>query len=154
MWLLLGYLSYILGYPSKYWNYTSKTKIGWVPYSPQALPQWITFLPFISQKILLNIKDVEFGFRTGCILVLFLHLWIINVQFTNLGILNFWIFLFSNIAILAYFDPKLIFLSLKFLKNYIYIQNTGWNNINLHRLGLKSPKFHFFPFLGAEEFIA
>ena len=31
--------------------------------------QWITFLPFISQKILLNIKDVEFDFRMGCILV-------------------------------------------------------------------------------------
>ena len=48
--------------------------------------------------------------------------------------------------ILAYFDPKLPFLSLKILKNYIYIQNTGWNNPNLHRLGLKSPKFHFLPY--------
>ena len=32
----------------------------------QALLQWITFLPFISQIFLLNIKDVEFDFRMGC----------------------------------------------------------------------------------------
>ena len=63
----------------------------------------VTFLIFISQKTLLNIKDVEFDFRVGCILVLFPFLWIINVQFANFG---FWIFWFSNIAILAYFDSK------------------------------------------------
>ena len=34
-------------------------------------PQWITFLIFISQKILLNIKDVEWYCRMGCMLVLF-----------------------------------------------------------------------------------
>ena len=34
-------------------------------------PQWITLLPFISQKELLNIIDVEFDFRMGCILVSF-----------------------------------------------------------------------------------
>ena len=38
------------------------------PIPPQA-PKWITFLALISQKILLNIKDVEFDFRMGCILV-------------------------------------------------------------------------------------
>ena len=32
-------------------------------------------------------------------------------------------FLFSNIAILAYFDPKLPFLSLKLLYNSFYIKN-------------------------------
>ena len=74
----------------------------------------ITFLPFISQKILLNIKDVELDFRMGCILVLFIFM---N---NKRAIYKFWIsefssFLFSNIAILAYFDPKLPFLSLKFL---------------------------------------
>ena len=31
--------------------------------------------------------------------------------------------LFSNIVILAYFDPKLPFLSFKFFLNYISIQN-------------------------------
>ena len=40
------------------------------PISPR-IPQSITFLIFISQKILLNIKHVEFDFRMGCILVLF-----------------------------------------------------------------------------------
>ena len=34
VWLLLRYPSNILGYPSKYWNYTSKTKLGWFPHSP------------------------------------------------------------------------------------------------------------------------
>ena len=38
VWLLVGYLSNILGYRSKYWNYTSKTKLGRVPHSPQAPP--------------------------------------------------------------------------------------------------------------------
>ena len=38
-------------------------------------------------------------------------------------IFEFFIFLFSNIAILAYFDPKLPLLSLKLLYNYFYIQN-------------------------------
>ena len=66
VWLLLGYPSNILGYPSKYWNYSSKMKLGWFPHSP---PQWITFLIFTSQKILLNIKDVEFDFRMGSIIV-------------------------------------------------------------------------------------
>ena len=43
------------------------------------------------------------------------------------AIYKFWIFefsiLFSNVAILAYFDPNLPFLSLKLLYNYFYIQN-------------------------------
>ena len=34
VWLLLGYPSNILGYPSKYWNYTSHTKFGQFPHSP------------------------------------------------------------------------------------------------------------------------
>ena len=112
--LLLGYPSKIYGYPSKYRNYTSKIQFGLFPHSPRHPPQLITFLPFVSQKILLNTKDVEFDFRLGCILVLFLFLWIINVQFTN-EIFEFWIFLFSNIVILSYFDLKLLFLSLKLL---------------------------------------
>ena len=40
-------------------------KLRWFPQSPQ----WITFEIFILQKILLNIKDVEFDFRVGCTLV-------------------------------------------------------------------------------------
>ena len=41
------------------------------PFPPGPPPQWITFLTFISQKILLCIKDVEFDFRMGSILIKF-----------------------------------------------------------------------------------
>ena len=35
VWILLGYPSNILGFPSKYCNYTSKKKLGWFPHSPR-----------------------------------------------------------------------------------------------------------------------
>ena len=115
MWLLLGYPSNILGYPSKYWNYTSKKQFGWFPHSPR-LPPVDKFFTLHLTFFLLKIKDVNFDFRMGCILVLFPFLLIINVEFTDFGfwifefwifefwIFEFWIFLFSNIAILAYQD--------------------------------------------------
>ena len=34
VWILLGYVFNILGYPSKYCNYTSKKKLGRFPHSP------------------------------------------------------------------------------------------------------------------------
>ena len=79
----------------------------------------------------MNIKDVEFDFRMGCILVLFPFLWIINVQFTNFEFLKFW---FSNIVILAYFDPNYYFYHWNFSKaTFIYkilyeitLTHTGW----------------------------
>ena len=86
MWLLLGYPSNIHGYPSKYWNYTSRKKLGF-------FFLLLLFYPS-SQKILLNIKGAEFNFRMGCILVLFLFLWIINVQLRNFRFLNFEFFYF------------------------------------------------------------
>ena len=87
----------LLGCPSKYCNYTSKRKLGRFPHSPwPPSPQWITFLILISQKILWNMKDVEFDFRVDYILVLFPVLWIINVQFTNIGFLNFQCLYFQN----------------------------------------------------------
>ena len=126
VWLLLGY-------PSKYWNYTSKCiwtvpvqiprvwervysthtlecreciPICWtVPPFPQAPPKWISLLP-ILEIFLLNIKDVEFDFRMGYIPVLFSFLWIIKVIFTNFLIFEFLIFCFSKLVILAYFDQK------------------------------------------------
>ena len=113
VWLLLLYSSNILGYPSKYWNYISKKKLGQFLHSPWP-PQWITFLPFISQKILLNIKDVEFDFRMGvytCLISVFINN---KHAIYKFRIFEFSIF-FSNIAILDYFDLKLPFLSLKFL---------------------------------------
>ena len=44
---------------------TLPRRIGMVPCNPP----FITFLIPITQKILLNIKDAEFDFRMGCILV-------------------------------------------------------------------------------------
>ena len=38
VWLLLGYLSDIPGYPSKYCNYTSKRKLGRYLHSPPPSP--------------------------------------------------------------------------------------------------------------------
>ena len=93
VWILLVYPCNILGYPSKYCNYTSKKKLGWFPHFPS--PPWSTFLIFISQKILLNIKDEELDYRMGCILVLFSFL-LINVQFIIFGFLNFQLFYFKN----------------------------------------------------------
>ena len=95
VWILLGYPSNILGYPSKFCNYTFKRKLGQFPHSPRPPPQWITFLIFISQKILFNIKDVKFDFRMRCILVLFQFLLIINVQFTKFVFLIIIFFFFK-----------------------------------------------------------
>ena len=140
---MLGYPSNIHGYPSKYWNYTSKKKLGWFPDSPQ----WIIFLIFISQKILLNIKDVEFDFRMDCIHVLFPFSWIINMQFTNF---NFFYFQILHIGLLwSKITSFIIQISLK-----LHLHTSGWNNPNWGRLGLKSPKFQFFLFLTAQKFIA
>ena len=143
MWLLLGYPSNMLGYPSIYWNYTSKTKLGEFPLTPRP-PKWITFLPFIPQKILLNIKDVEFDFRMGCILVLFLFLCIINVQFTNswFFILFFIIFKYNNIDLL--WSKITIFIIEIILKLFLHTKYR-WNNPNWGRFG------DFFPFLAAQN---
>ena len=139
--ILLGYLCNILGYPSKYCNYTSKKKLGRFLHSP-CPPQWIIFLIVISQKILLNIKDVEFDFRIGCILVLFPLLWIINVQFTNFGFLDFQFFIFKISDIGLLWSKITIFIIEISLKLHLHTKY-GWNNPNSCRLSLKSPNFIF-----------
>ena len=97
VWILLGYPRNQLGYPSKYCNYTFKKKLGRFPHSPWLPTQWIdNFLKVISQKILLKIKDLKFDFRMGYILVLFMFLQIIKVQFTNFGFLHFKFVYFQN----------------------------------------------------------
>ena len=147
MWF--EYPSNILGYPSKYWNYTSKKQFGRFLHSPW----WITFLPFISKIFLLNIKDVDFDFRTCYILVLFPFLTIINMQFTNFGFLNGYIFIFkySNIGLLwSKITIFIIEITLKLLLHRKY----GWNNHNWGRLGLKSPKLYFFTISGSSKISA
>ena len=112
---------------------------------------WITYLPFISQKNLLNIKDVDFDFRMGCILVLFPFLWIINVQFTNFRFLNFFIFKYSDIVLLwSKITNFIIEITLKLLLHKKY----GLNNPNWGRLGLKSPKLHFFAISESSKIIS
>ena len=137
MWLLLGYPSNILWYPSKYWNYFSKMKLGWFTHSPQSLPVDI-FLNIHLTKNIIEHKRCRIWFLDGlytCLISVFL-----NDKYT---IYKFFIFCFSKLAILAYFDPKLLFFSLELLLKYFYIQNiaeiTNWG-----RLGLKSQKLTFF----------
>ena len=67
-------------------------------------------------------------------------------KFLNLEFLT----LFSNIVIWAYFDPKLTFLSLKILLNYIYIQNTGWNN-PITQVGPEKSKIKIFAISGRSK---
>ena len=154
MWLLLLYLNNILGYPSKYWNYTSKKQFVRLPHSPSSPAKWITFLPFISEKFLLNIKDVDFDFRMVCILVLFPFLLIINVEFTNFGFLNFryFIFKYSDIGLLwSQITIFIIEIILKLLlhKKYGWITLTeaGWawkfqNFTFCHFWELKNHRMH------------
>ena len=58
VWLLLRHPCNILGYPSKYCNYTSKKKLGWFPHSLH----WITILIFISQKNIIEHKSCRIRF--------------------------------------------------------------------------------------------
>ena len=105
-WILLGYPSNMLGYPSKYCNYTSIKTLGQFPHSPTRPRVCNFFNTHLTKNIIQNIKDVEFDFRMSCLLVLFMFLRIINVQFSNLLIFVFLIFIFSKLAILAYFYRK------------------------------------------------
>ena len=105
VWILLGYPSNILGYQSKYCNYTSKKKLGRFPHSPRP-PAMGNFFTLPLKKNISDIKDAIFDFRMGCILVLFLFLRIIH----KFRIFEIWIFLSSKLAILAYFDQKSIFI--------------------------------------------
>ena len=105
-----------------------------VPPFPPA-PTWVTFLICIKHILLLNIKDVEFNFRMGCILVLFQFLWIINVQFTN-----FWIFEFSKCCQICLFWSKITIIIIEIsIKLYLHTKYR-WNNPNSLRLGLKNQK--------------
>ena len=119
MWLLLGYPSNILGYRSKYWNYTSKTKLGRFPHSPGSSPPVDNFFTLRLTKNIIEHERCRIRFYNG------FYTCLISVLINNkcaiyiFKIFEFGIFLFSNIAILAYIDPKLPFLSLKFPKKKI-----------------------------------
>ena len=126
-----------------------------------------TFLILISQKILLNIKDIAFDFRMGCILALFLFLRIINVQFKNFGFFYFqneqyWLTLLYCITLptLLYYTTYSIVFLIQNKKIIIEISlnlhlHTKYerNNPNSGRLDQKSSKFNFLPFIAAQKFI-
>ena len=71
LWILLGYPSNILGYQSRYCNYFSKRKLGRFPHSPWSTPPVDNFFNIHLTKNIMNIQDVEFDFRMGCIPILF-----------------------------------------------------------------------------------
>ena len=73
-------------------------EIRTAPPFPPPLPV-DNFFILISQKMLLNIKDVEFDFRMGCILVLFPFLWIIKPAIYKFWIFEFFIFKISDIGL-------------------------------------------------------
>ena len=98
VWILLGYPRNILDIQV---NTVITLPRGNYDSFPTPPPQWITFLIFIPQKILLNIKDVEFDFRLGCILVLFPFF-----MNNKCAIYKNFIFCFSKLAKSAYFDDK------------------------------------------------
>ena len=118
---------------------------------PWITPLWITFLPFISQNILLNINDVEFDFSMGCILVLFSFLWIINVLCSNFGFLKLWFFFLNKRYLLTLIQNYnfIIEITLK----QLLLTKYGWNNRNWGRLIMKNPKLHFFDISGSSKFI-
>ena len=89
----------LLGYPSKYCNYTSNEKLGGFLHSPRPRPPPVDnfFNIHLSQNII-EIKDVEFDFRMCCTLVLVQFLWIIIVQFTSSWFFNFLFFYLQNLG--------------------------------------------------------
>ena len=73
--VIVGYSSNILGYTNKYQNYTSKEQFLQLPYSSSP-PQWITFLPFISQKNIIEHKRCRTRFYNGlytCLISVFMN---------------------------------------------------------------------------------
>ena len=58
VWILLGYPSNILGYPSEYCKYTSMMKLGWFPHSPQPPPVG-NFFNIHLTKIIIEHKRSE-----------------------------------------------------------------------------------------------
>ena len=77
------------------------------PFPPTPLPPPVdNFFNIHLTKNIINIEDVEFDFIMGCVLVLFPFFMNSKREIYIFRIFEFLIFLFSNIAILDYFDPK------------------------------------------------
>ena len=113
---------------------------------PNLFNIYLTFLIFISQKILLNIKDVWFHFRMGSMFFLLPFLWIRNLQFTNCGFLKLLFFKISQISL--FWSPPKKFIIGIFLKLHLH---TNMDEITLTHTGWawKFKKTFFLPFLAA-----
>ena len=137
----------LLGYPSKYRNYTSKKQFGQFPHSPR-LPPVDNFFTLHLTTFFIEDKRCRIRLWNGlytCLISVFINNKRAIYEF---WIFELWIFLFSNIAILAPFDPKLPFLSLKFLKivDEITLTHTGWS--------WKVQNVIVLLYLGVQKFIA
>ena len=115
---------------------------------PLGPPQWITFLPFISQNILLKIKDVEFDFSMGCILVLYKYMGCILVLYKYMGCI-----LVSKMIDIGLFWSNITIFIIKITVKQLLLTKYGWNNPNWGRLGLTNPKLHFYDISGSSKFI-
>ena len=137
----------MLGYPNKYCNYTSKKKLGGFPHSPPV----DNFLNVYLTKNVIEHKIYRIRFWNG------LYTGLISVFMNNKrAIYKFWIFEFSIFVISdigLLWSKMTIFIIEISLKLHLHTKY-GWNNPNSGRLGLKSPKFKFLPFLAVQKFIA
>ena len=115
---------------------------------PPAPPPADNFFTLHHTIFFLNIKDVEFYFRMGCILVLFPFLWIINMQFMN------FLFLFLKISDIGLLWSKITIFIIEITIKLLLPTKYGWNNPNWCRLILKNPKLHFFAISGRSKFIS
>ena len=106
VWLLLGYL--------KLHFYDEIRTVRRFPQAPHP-PPVDTFFTVRLTKNIIEHKRCRIRFYNGlyaCLIFVFMN----NKRAINVFLIfEFFVFLFSNIAILAYFDPNLLFLSLKFL---------------------------------------
>ena len=153
MWLLLGYPSNIIGYPSKYWSYTSTTKLGWLPHSPLS-PPVDNFFNIHFTKNIIEHKRCRIRFYNG------LYTVIISVFMNNkreiykFWIFEFLIFCFFKISDIGLLWSKITIFIIEITLNRLLHIKYGWNNPNWGRFPLKSPKLYFLAISGSSKFIA
>ena len=125
-------------------------KIWMVPPFPSGPPPVDNFFTLHLTKNIIEHKRCRIRFQNG------LYACLISA-FTNNkhAMYEFWIFdfFFQKWVILAYFDLKLPFFFIEITLKLLHTKY-GWINPNWGRLGLKSPKLHFFAISGSSKFIA
>ena len=134
-------------YYRKMINYTSRTNRRQKVWILLEYPSNIDNFFNIShtKNIIVILKDVEFDFRMGCILILFPFLWIIKLQFTIYGFLDFWFFVLKIRKIYLFWSKITIFIIEISLKPHLCTKY-GLNNLNSHRLAWKVKNLIFYYF--------